>query len=52
MNGPHQQIKDRNQVLHINGHVGAQGHQLAERVSILRNEEEPLNLCATRTRWM
>ncbi|RBP51075.1 ribonuclease H family protein [Arenicella xantha] len=31
----HQQLKDKVQVLHVNGHVGVEGNELADRMSIL-----------------
>lgn len=31
----HQQLKDKIQVLHVNGHVGVEGNELADRMSIL-----------------
>lgn len=31
----HQQLKDRIQVLHVNGHVGVEGNELADRMSII-----------------
>ena len=31
----HQQIKDKIQVLHVNGHVGVEGNELADRMSIM-----------------
>ncbi len=31
----HQQIKDKVQVLHVNGHVGVEGNELADRMSIM-----------------
>jgi len=34
----HQQLKDRVQILHVNGHVGVEGNELADRMSILAIE--------------
>ncbi len=34
----HQSIKDEVQVLHVNGHVGVEGNELADRMSILAIE--------------
>lgn len=34
----HQQLKDKIQVLHVNGHVGVEGNELADRMSILAIE--------------
>jgi len=34
----HQQLKDKLQVLHVNGHVGVEGNELADRMSILAIE--------------
>jgi ribonuclease HI len=31
----HQQLKDTIQVLHVNGHVGVEGNELADRMSII-----------------
>ena len=31
----HQQLKDKVQVLHVNGHVGVEGNELADRMSII-----------------
>jgi ribonuclease HI len=31
----HQQIKDEVAILHVNGHVGVEGNELADRMSIL-----------------
>lgn len=51
----HQTLKDKVQVLHVNGHVGVQGNELADRMSILaiqaRETEfalyrEPLDIAA------
>jgi len=39
----HQKIKDRIQVLHVNGHVGVQGNELADRMSILAIGEKTLD---------
>ena len=36
----HQSLKDRVQVLHVNGHVGVEGNELADRMSILAIEEK------------
>jgi len=35
----HQSIKDQVEVLHVNGHVGVEGNELADRMSILAIEE-------------
>ena len=38
----HQQLKDQIQVLHVNGHVGVEGNELADRMSIIAiGEKEP-----------
>lgn len=38
----HQQIRDKIQVLHVNGHVGVEGNELADRMSIMAiGEKEP-----------
>ena len=38
----HQQLKDQIQVLHVNGHVGVEGNELADRMSIIAIEaKEP-----------
>lgn len=51
----HQTLKDKVQVLHVNGHVGVQGNELADRMSILAIEtretefaryREPLDIAA------
>ena len=34
----HQQIKEKVQILHVNGHVGVEGNELADRMSILAIE--------------
>ncbi len=34
----HQELKDKVQVLHVNGHVGVEGNELADRMSILAIE--------------
>lgn len=34
----HQQLKDKIQVLHVNGHVGVEGNELADRMSIMAIE--------------
>jgi len=34
----HQQLKDKIQVLHVNGHVGVEGNELADRMSIVAIE--------------
>ena len=31
----HQQLKGKIQVLHVNGHVGVEGNELADRMSIM-----------------
>lgn len=36
----HQGIKDKIQVLHVNGHVGVEGNELADRMSIIAIEEK------------
>ena len=36
----HQKLKDRLQVLHVNGHVGVEGNELADRMSILAMESK------------
>ncbi len=35
----HQTLKDKIQILHVNGHVGVEGNELADRMSILAIEE-------------
>lgn len=42
----HQSLKDKIQVLHVNGHVGVEGNELADRMSILAiaNKEQALSL--------
>jgi ribonuclease HI len=51
----HQTLKDKVQVLHVNGHVGLQGNELADRMSIMAIEtretdfalyREPLDIAA------
>lgn len=51
----HQTLKDKVQVLHVNGHVGVQGNELADRMSILAIQtrefefaryREPLDIAA------
>ena len=51
----HQTLKDKVQVLHVNGHVGVQGNELADRMSILAIQShetefalyrEPLDIAA------
>jgi len=38
----HQQIKNDVQVLHVNGHVGVEGNELADRMSIVAiDKKEP-----------
>ena len=39
----HQQIKDKIKVLHVNGHVGVEGNELADRMSIVAIEEKELS---------
>ena len=36
----HQQVKNEIQVLHVNGHVGVEGNELADRMSIIAIEKE------------
>jgi ribonuclease HI len=36
----HQQLKDKIQVLHVNGHVGVEGNELADRMSIIAIAEK------------
>lgn len=36
----HQQLKDKIQVLHVNGHVGVEGNELADRMSIMAIESQ------------
>ncbi len=36
----HQQLKDKIQVLHVNGHVGVEGNELADRMSIMAIAEK------------
>ncbi|GKT12423.1 MAG: ribonuclease HI [Thiomicrorhabdus sp.] len=37
----YQLLKDKIQVLHVNGHVGVEGNELADRMSILAIDEKP-----------
>jgi ribonuclease HI len=39
----HQKIKNQIQVLHVNGHVGVQGNELADRMSILAIGEKTVD---------
>lgn len=41
----HQSIKDQVEVLHVNGHVGVEGNELADRMSILAIEEHNTEFC-------
>jgi len=41
----HQSIKDDVKVLHVNGHVGVEGNELADRMSILAIEEHNEEFC-------
>ena len=41
----HQSIKDKVEVLHVNGHVGVEGNELADRMSILAIEEHNTEFC-------
>ena len=41
----HQSIKDKVKVLHVNGHVGVEGNELADRMSILAIEEHNTEFC-------
>jgi len=41
----HQAIKDDVKVLHVNGHVGVEGNELADRMSILAIEEHKKEFC-------
>ena len=36
----HQQLKDKIQVLHVNGHVGVEGNELADRMSMIAIAEK------------
>jgi ribonuclease HI len=39
----HQQLKDQIQVLHVNGHVGVEGNELADRMSMIAIEAQDEN---------
>jgi ribonuclease HI len=39
----HQLLKDKVQVLHVNGHVGVEGNELADRMSIIAIESRDIN---------
>jgi len=39
----HQQLKDKIQVLHVNGHVGVEGNELADRMSIVAIDKKDTN---------
>ena len=39
----HQRIKNQIQVVHVNGHVGVQGNELADRMSILAIGEKTVD---------
>jgi ribonuclease HI len=39
----HQRLKDKVQVLHVNGHVGVEGNELADRMSIIAIGEKELD---------
>ena len=41
----YQSIKDKVEVLHVNGHVGVEGNELADRMSILAIEEHNTEFC-------
>jgi len=41
----HQQLKDKIQVLHVNGHVGVEGNELADRMSILAIAQKDTDFC-------
>ncbi len=41
----YQSIKDKVKVLHVNGHVGVEGNELADRMSILAIEEHSTEFC-------
>ncbi|MDO6684455.1 MULTISPECIES: ribonuclease H family protein [unclassified Agarivorans] len=42
----HQELKDKIQVLHVNGHVGVEGNELADRMSIHAIAEKDPQFCA------
>jgi len=39
----HQQLKEKIKVLHVNGHVGVEGNELADRMSIVAIETKETN---------
>jgi ribonuclease HI len=39
----HQSIKDEVQVLHVNGHVGVEGNELADRMSMVAIDTKEVN---------
>ncbi len=41
----HQSIKDKVAVLHVNGHVGVEGNELADRMSIFAMEQHTTDFC-------
>lgn len=41
----HQSIKDKLKVLHVNGHIGVEGNELADRMSIIAMEKKTPELC-------
>lgn len=41
----HQSIKDKVEVLHVNGHIGVEGNELADRMSILAIAEHNTEFC-------
>ena len=46
----HQTLKDKVQVLHVNGHVGVQGNELADRMSILAIQSRETSQGSCRSR--
>ena len=44
----HQTLKDKVQVLHVNGHVGVQGNELADRMSILAIQSREIDFALYR----
>ena len=44
----HQQLKDTVQVLHVNGHVGVEGNELADRMSMIAIEAKETNFARYR----
>ncbi|MBQ0720975.1 MAG: viroplasmin family protein [Gammaproteobacteria bacterium] len=48
MHGLYQSIKEKIDVFHVNGHVGVEGNELADRMSILAIEKQEENFCVYR----